>query len=107
MVSEQSSSEEPRENPKRKEVAGRLRNTWDALTLEEKNSRIKKAIRRQKTERLIDPTVSACIRIQHFLLQGRIDAGLELLGVNYQAPVLGGDSCKSQRSHPSGTDSFW
>ena len=51
MVSEQSSSDEPNGGPKRKKATQLARNTWDALTLEEKRSRIKKAIKngRNKT----------------------------------------------------------
>ena len=46
MVSELSSSDEPKRGPKRKEATNRMRNTWNALTPEEKKSRIKKAIKK-------------------------------------------------------------
>ena len=53
MVSEQSSSDEPNEGPKRKKATQLARNTWNALTVEEKRSRIKKAIKkgRNKTKK--------------------------------------------------------
>jgi len=46
MVIEQSSSDEPNEGPKRKKATQLARNTWNALTVEDKRSRIKKAIKK-------------------------------------------------------------
>jgi hypothetical protein len=50
MVSELSSSDEPKRGAKRKEATNRMRNTWNALTPEEKKSRIKKAIKKGRNK---------------------------------------------------------
>jgi len=50
MVSEQSSSDEPKRGPKRKEATKLMRNTWNALTPEEKKSRIKKTIKKGRNK---------------------------------------------------------
>jgi hypothetical protein len=46
MVIEQSSSDEPNGGPQRKKAALLARNTWNALTVEDKRSRIKKVIKK-------------------------------------------------------------
>ena len=48
MVIEQPSSDEPKGDPRRKEATKQMRSTWNALTPEEKKSRIKEAIKKAK-----------------------------------------------------------
>ena len=49
MVIEQSSSDDPKGGPKRKEAMKQMRRAWEALTPEEKKSRIKKAMKRGRS----------------------------------------------------------
>jgi hypothetical protein len=48
MVIEQPSSDEPKGDTRCKEVTKQMRSSWNALTPEEKKSRIKKAIKKAK-----------------------------------------------------------
>ena len=48
MVIEQPSSDEPKGDPRGKEATKQMRSSWNALTPEEKKSRIKKAIKKAK-----------------------------------------------------------
>jgi len=50
MVSELSSSNEPKGGLERKEATNLMRNMWNALTPEEKKSRIKKAIKKGRSK---------------------------------------------------------